>query len=79
MKGPDLIPPHRADHEIMRTAEVAKLLGVSPTTVANWSREGRLPKPIRLGTKTLAYNVGQLRAALLRLSQTTVASGKGEK
>ena len=33
----------------MTRAEVARVLGVSPTTVTRWAREGRLPSRVTLG------------------------------
>jgi excisionase family DNA binding protein len=40
-----LVPP-----EILLTrSDVARILGVSPTTVTRWAREGRLPCRVTLG------------------------------
>ena len=39
--------PGTATH--LRTAEVADLLAVSPTTVARWAKQGRLPFQRTLG------------------------------
>jgi excisionase family DNA binding protein len=33
--------------------EVAKLLRVDPQTVSRWTKEGRLPRPLRLGRQLL--------------------------
>lgn len=37
---------------ILRTAELAELLGVSRTTLWRWQREGNFPPPIQLGHGT---------------------------
>ncbi len=34
---------------LLDRAEVARILGVSPNTVARWAREGRLPCSVTLG------------------------------
>jgi excisionase family DNA binding protein len=33
----------------MTTGEVAKVLGISPKTVARWAKEGKLPHLVTLG------------------------------
>ncbi len=35
--------------EYIKTADVARLLRVSPKTVSRWAREGRLPHLVTLG------------------------------
>lgn len=37
------------DDELLTRSGVARLLGVSPTTVTRWAREGRLPCRVTLG------------------------------
>jgi predicted DNA-binding transcriptional regulator AlpA len=32
-------------------ADLAKLFGVSSATIVNWTRDGRLPPPIRIGRR----------------------------
>jgi excisionase family DNA binding protein len=41
--------PARQDHQFLKTAEVARLLHVSPKTIARWSVEKRLPHTITPG------------------------------
>jgi excisionase family DNA binding protein len=38
-----------ADDRYMKTAEVAKVLRVSPKTVSRWAKEGKLPHLVTLG------------------------------
>lgn len=40
---------HSANNEYMRTAEVARLLHVSPKTVSRWAKEEKLPYVKTLG------------------------------
>ena len=35
--------------KMLTTAEVAEWLSVAPISVMRWSKEGRFPKPIRIG------------------------------
>ena len=37
------------DEEYIKTAEVARLLRVSPKTVSRWAKDGRLPHLVTLG------------------------------
>jgi excisionase family DNA binding protein len=39
----------RKEHQFLKTAEVARLLHVSPKTIARWSLEKRLPHTITPG------------------------------
>lgn len=40
----------RSEPDVLLTrSEVARILGVSPTTVTRWAREGRLPSRLTLG------------------------------
>jgi predicted DNA-binding transcriptional regulator AlpA len=41
--------------------DVARAVGVSPRTIANWSKQGRFPPPVRLGTKTVRYPESAVR------------------
>ena len=43
----DAIQPH--DAQLLSRSEVAGILGVSPTTVTRWAREGRLACRLTLG------------------------------
>ncbi len=46
------MPPSTASHEtdrIMRRPEVLQVLGVSPTTLQRWIKEGIFPPPVKPG------------------------------
>jgi predicted DNA-binding transcriptional regulator AlpA len=49
------------DSAHVRQKDVEGLLGVSGATVWRWVRTGRLPAPKKLGPRTTAWNVGDLR------------------
>ena len=62
----DAIQPHVA--QLLSRSEVAGILGVSPTTVTRWAREGRLPCQVTLGGHHRFERelVEQLRKSLYR-------------
>jgi excisionase family DNA binding protein len=37
------------NHDYYTTGEVARILGISPKTVARWAKEGKLPHLVTLG------------------------------
>lgn len=48
----------------VRLPVVATLYATSPSNVWRWVKEGRIPKPRKLGPQTTVWNVGDLRRAL---------------
>lgn len=61
--------------KMLTPAEVALRFGVSVRTLSNWSREGRIPEPLRLSPRTVRFSgddlniaIGQFRAEALRVS-----------
>lgn len=44
--------------------EVMARAGVSRTTVYLWSREGKFPKPVRVGTRMVAWREDEIEAWL---------------
>jgi predicted DNA-binding transcriptional regulator AlpA len=57
--------PHLPDDAVVRLPIVRALYGVSAPTVWRWSKDGRLPAPIKRGGVT-GWQVGALRAAMAR-------------
>lgn len=53
----------------VRPTTVAAIYGVSMATVWRWAASGRIPKPVKLGPNTTAWNVGTLRNALAGVAQ----------
>jgi DNA-binding transcriptional MerR regulator len=41
--------------DLIRASEAARLLHVSPRTLARWSESGILPEPVRVGPGELRY------------------------
>jgi prophage regulatory protein len=52
----DLTDPLR----VLRVDQVARLLSIHPITVWKWSKQGRLPKPIKLGSMTTVWRATDL-------------------
>lgn len=51
---------------------IAAHLGITRTTIWRWSREGRLPEPVKLGPNITRWQVGPLRAVLAKLAESEV-------
>jgi prophage regulatory protein len=47
--------PSDAPVRMCRAREVARLVGVSPTTLWRWRRAGAFPAPRRLGPRSVAW------------------------
>lgn len=62
--SPDQYPPSL---DLIRKAALAKRLGVDPTTLMRWVREGQFPKPIRLSDSVIAWRVGTIEKHLAKL------------
>jgi excisionase family DNA binding protein len=58
--------------DYLRTAEVARMLRVSPKTVSRWAKEGRLPFVTTLGGHR-RYPAQAISELVGRLSQENVA------
>ena len=43
------------DSALYRRVDLASLLGVDLSTIDRWRKEGRLPEPIRLGYRVIAW------------------------
>lgn len=52
------------DSAYVREPVVCALLSRSSTSIWRDAKEGRIPKPKKLGPRTTAWNVGELRAHL---------------
>jgi predicted DNA-binding transcriptional regulator AlpA len=55
----DIARSHIRRHDdpcrVYRAKELSELLGVHPISVWRWARNGRLPKPIKLGPGTTVW------------------------
>ena len=51
------------DSKLVNSAEVAKLLGVSPQVVLKWAKQGKIPV-IRLNKRVLRFDLAAIQAWL---------------
>ncbi len=63
MATPDAMP---TDGMYIKTADVARILRVSPKTVSRWAREGKLPHLVTLGGHR-RFPEGEIRDLARRL------------
>jgi len=52
-----------------RAKNLAESLGVAQSTVWRWVKEGRLPNPIKLASRTTVWDTEAVEAAIERMSQ----------
>jgi excisionase family DNA binding protein len=65
---------------LLRTREVATMLGVSTETVLRWHRSGKLPGGRRLGSNVLRWNEAELEAWLEKTRpEVTLAAVRTEE
>jgi prophage regulatory protein len=43
-------------NQLYRTKELTELLGISRSTLYNWTLSGHFPKPIKLGSRAIAWS-----------------------
>ncbi|MBU6995848.1 helix-turn-helix transcriptional regulator [Ferrovum myxofaciens] len=60
MKNFDELP----DSALIRLKALTQLCGISPATVWRWSKDGRLPKPRKVGSSVTVWNAGEIRKFL---------------
>jgi len=61
--------------QFVRVVEVARALGVSPVTVRNWTKQGRIPA-LRIGSQTARYDLEEVIEAV---RQPVKPTGESEK
>lgn len=54
------LPPELARHRVLNTAEAAEFCRISVPHWRRLYRSGRIPQPVRLGTRKLGWRVGDL-------------------
>ena len=55
--------------KLIRCKELAAMLGVSKATVWRMVRDGRLPKPLKLGERITAWRLDEVEAAIERAQE----------
>ena len=57
--------------------EVARILGVSVSTVIRWSKTGILPQPFELGPNKTMYVLDEIEAYIEKVKETRGFRGRG--
>ena len=55
--------------EFYRKCEVAKVFGVSESTVERWVKQEKLPQPIQLGPNRVAWDKQEIQQAIERMKK----------
>ncbi len=53
----------------LRVKAVAQFLGVSEPTIWKWSREDKMPRPIKLGPRTTVWDMSEVTAWVARKTE----------
>jgi predicted DNA-binding transcriptional regulator AlpA len=61
-----------------RLSNVIRILGIKKTTLWNWVKTGYFPKPVKLGPRTTAWRVGDVRDFIAKFTETEVKEAKRE-
>lgn len=63
--------------QVIRVADIATtkqktgLLPVSPATIWRWAREGKFPKPFKLGESTTVWDRGAVEAFIAKQAEVS--------
>lgn len=60
----DVLP----DSAFIQSATLAALFQTSDTTIWRWTKDGKLPKPHKLGGNTTRWRIGEVRKAIAKLA-----------
>ncbi len=55
------------DSAFVQSATLAALFQTSSTTIWRWAKDGRLPKPRKIGGNSTRWNVGEVRQAIAKM------------
>lgn len=64
---------------LLRPREVARLLGISLSTLWNWSRLGRLPRPIAVGPHATAWRLSEIQQFIDGLPRKGDSASPGKR
>jgi prophage regulatory protein len=51
---------HRSDDRLLKVSELAKFLGVAPSTIYRWLECGKLPRPFELGEAAVRWRLSEI-------------------
>lgn len=74
MKGKGMGTSTR-ENRIVRLPEVERMTGLAKTTIHRWYRDGRFPRPLRLGPKSIGWRRKEILEWLDSLPRAGGANG----
>ena len=72
--SPQTLEPQIEDDTMLRMAEVARLTGISGSTVKRMVIDGRFPKPMRLSPRRIGWKPGEVKTWIRQLDDQRRAS-----
>jgi len=51
---------HHSDDRLLKVSELAKFLGVAPSTIYRWLDSGKLPQPFDLGDAAVRWRKSEI-------------------
>lgn len=51
---------HRSDDRLLKVSELAKFLGVAPSTIYRWLDCGKLPQPFEIGEAAVRWRLSEI-------------------
>ena len=64
--------PHTFPSRYVRASALAKILGVSKSTIWRWQTEGNLPEPIHLSTRVTVWVLDEIFAFIQKKREDIV-------
>ena len=57
--------------QLYRSRELTELLGISRSTLYNWTLSGHFPKPIKLGSRAIAWSESDVQGWITSQQERT--------
>ena len=64
--------------QLYRSRELTELLGISRSTLYNWTLSGHFPKPIKLGSRAIAWSEIDVQGWISSQQERTANMGDSE-
>ena len=61
-------------NKLLRTGDLTQLLGISRSSIRNWTKTGQFPKPIKLGPRAIGWWSDEIEAWIENRSNQPLSS-----
>ena len=61
-------------NKLLRTGDLTQLLGISRSSIHNWTKTGQFPKPIKLGPRAIGWWSDEIEAWIKNRSNQPLSS-----